>query len=106
MQFISLIDELKFLDSKRANIARLLNSEREATKNIPNEILLEIFSLLCPPGAGSMGSRNSRPSETKDHPTADLRRITQVSSMWRSVALASPRLWATSLKLNDEALPW
>ena len=87
-------------------VARTLNAAQGATKDFPNEMFSNIFWFLCPPGAASMGSRNSRPSAGKEHPTADLRRVTQVCSVWRTAALASPSLWSTSLNFNDEALPW
>jgi len=100
MQIISL---LEVIEKERAIFAGLRNAAHAATKDVPNEILLKIFSFLCPPMA--ISKRNSRSSDAKDHSTADLRRVTQVCSAWRFLALASPGLW-TVLNFNDEALAW
>lgn len=103
MEILSL-QVLDILDEARAYVARRVNAEHATTKDLPNEMILKIFSFLCPPMAVS--KRNSRSSDTKDHPTSDLRRVTQVCSVWRFLALKSPVLWSTAFNFNDEALPW
>lgn len=103
---MSLRNTLDYFDKERASVARDLNRQQATTKTLPLELLLKIFALLLPSGDGFMGRRNSRSSNKKDHPTADLRRTTQVCSLWRKVALESPSLWSRNLDCNKESLAW
>ena len=103
METSYLLKCLEFLDQERASVAYRLNATRAFTRDIPNDLLLNIFSYFCPSHALT-GGRNSR-SSGKHHPTADLRRVSQVCSAWRCVTLASPTLWST-IHCNAEPLFW
>ncbi|KAJ3562587.1 hypothetical protein NP233_g9480 [Leucocoprinus birnbaumii] len=89
--------EIAELRAKRTRLCQRLNSLQSTARNIPPEILTEIFRL-------SASKSNIREPKSFSIDLRQVLKLGSISSQWRRIAWSSPQLWTTCL-LSDDPIP-
>ena len=91
-------EEIDLLHQKRARLRGKLNEHLSATRNLPPEVLTEIFRL----SACRLNPREPQLYSIKIHM---LLRLGSICSHWRSIIWSAPSLWTTCLLEQDDPIP-
>ena len=90
--------QIALLHQKRARVHGELNEHLSATRNLPPEVLTEIFRL-------SACRLNLRKPQLYSIKIQMLLRLGSICSHWRSIIWSAPSLWTTCLLERDDPVP-
>ncbi|KAF9534050.1 hypothetical protein CPB83DRAFT_831834 [Crepidotus variabilis] len=100
-----LLSQLALLLQQAAETSRRLNLLSNVAV-LNSDVLLKIFRFLCPDPPSEHKILQARRNSRTQHPTTDVRHVSQVCHEWRQVAIQSPSIWGAILDCSVEPVNW